>query len=241
MTFDELAKKIKSRGYWRINFQPLKDEVKLKTLVGCKEIVEKNRVELRGWDYPHFPRREGDDTGLLPMNNYYRGWINWMNHVEFWHMYQSGQFLHYLALREDWIEDDAFAQYIGGTRRQIKPMSVLGVTGTVFQITEIYEFLARLAKEGIYEEGVRVSISFNNTEQRELWVDSPQRLHFMFSRKTGEKNISFSKEYGTTEIISGTKELSFEVIKYFFERFGWHNMAVETIKKDQEDLLARRI
>src|ERR1035441_3490152 len=100
--------KIKSRGYWRINFEPLVYEQKLKTLGECKDIIEKSQVELRGWNYPHFPRRTGTDVGLESGDKFYEGWIDWFNHIEFWRMYQSGQFLHYFAVREDWSESDGW-------------------------------------------------------------------------------------------------------------------------------------
>jgi hypothetical protein len=37
-----LIDKIKSNGYWRINFQPLVDSIKLKSIDDCAQIVEKN-------------------------------------------------------------------------------------------------------------------------------------------------------------------------------------------------------
>ena len=241
MKFDDLLQKIQSRGYWRINFRPIEDAVVLKTLQDCKSIVENNHLELRGWDYPHFPRRAGDDTGLLPMNNYYRGWIDWENHVEFWHMYQSGQFLHYLALREDWLDEDAFDRNMWKKDEQIKPLQLLGVTGTTFQISEIFEFLNRLVKAGVYKNAIDVSIVLNNTEGRKLWVDHPMRVSFMTPRVAGENAIYFNKQYTVDEITQNSKELSFDAIKHFFERFGWGDAPLEMIKKDQEDLLARRI
>ena len=97
-----LIEKIKSRGYWRINFQPLVDQRKFKTLVECKNIVEFNSVQTRGWDFPCVPRKKEDYMDLIPCENYYLGWIDWAHHIEFWHMYQSGQFLLYRSLCEDW-------------------------------------------------------------------------------------------------------------------------------------------
>ena len=60
------------------------------------------------WDYPHFPQRRGDDTDLVPGNNYYEGWIDWGAHKEIWRMYQSGQFINYKAVEEDWFKEDGW-------------------------------------------------------------------------------------------------------------------------------------
>ena len=40
MTGEELVKIVKQRGYWRILFEPLAYDEKLKPLRRCKEIVE---------------------------------------------------------------------------------------------------------------------------------------------------------------------------------------------------------
>lgn len=72
-----LLDKIKSRGYWRINFQPLVAVRKLESIAACKDMVERNTVELRGWDYPHFSKRVDADSGVETGNDYYQGWIDW--------------------------------------------------------------------------------------------------------------------------------------------------------------------
>jgi hypothetical protein len=232
----ELVDKIRSRGYWRINFQPTVYERKL-TLGQCSEIVEKNSVQLRGWNYPHFPRRRGDDTNLEIGDSFYEGWIDWWNHIEFWRMYESGQFIHYMALPEDWGE-----KHPSGIPTKIEPMTVLGLIGSViYQLTEIYEFLSRLAAAGIYDEGVQISISLNNTKGRELWIDDSRRGSLFDEYKTAAEKIEFTKEYAKEELMAKPKDLAFEAIMYVFDRFGWHRAPADTIKKDQEDLLGRRI
>ena len=234
----DIIDKIKSRGYWRINFQPLVYERKLK-LGDCKDIVEKNDVELRGWNYPHFPRRVGDDTGLEPGENFYGGWVDWFNHIEFWRMYESGQFLHYLALREDWGEAGNWAG-IRGT--EIKPGTLIGITGSItYQLTEIYEFLSRLTRAGVYDTGVRVSISLNNTKGRKLWIEDPMRAGFLMDYKTGAERIEFTEQYTKEDLLMKPKDLAFDIIIYICDHFGWHKPSVDVIKKDQDALLNMRI
>lgn len=233
---EELLKKIKSRGYWRVNFRPLEDK-RLK-LSDCRELIEKNSVELRGWDYPHFPRREGEDTGLEPGENFYEGWIDWWNHSEFWRMYESGQFVHYCALREDWFENDGWAVE---SYKKIKPGMVLNVIGSLnYQLTEIYEFLLRLTSAGVYDSGAQVFIALNNTKGRKLWVSDFMRADFIIEHKTGAENIGFEKLYTKEEIFAKSKELALEAILYFADHFGWNNPSLDVIKKDQEDLLNKK-
>ncbi len=230
-----IIKKIKSRGYWRINFLPFIHEERLSPLSKCKDIVEKNVVQLRGWDYPHFPRRKDDDTSLDPGNDYYEGWVDWRTHKELWRMYQSGQFIHYRGLREDWYDEDTFFS----PERKIPKMVNLGVLQTIFQITEIYEFLLGLMKEGIYRDGLELSIILCNTKNRILWLDNPMRVPFMEEKNTIAQNIPFKKEYSEIEVIEDSSELAIVTILYFFERFNWIP-SEDLIRKDQQDFLKRR-
>lgn len=235
-----LLDKIKTRGYWRIHFEPKTNSIRLNELRMCREIVEKNSVQLRGWDYPHIPRRKGDDTALSPGNNYWEGWLDWKgeNHKEFWRMYQSGQFIHYLALREDWISDFKIKNM--WFRKDIENKKGLSVTGTVYQITEIYQFLMGLIKDGLYKEGLNLSISLNNAKGRILFTNY-DRVGFSFPRETSAEKIEFKQEYSTEEVLKDSKDLGLKTIVYFFQRFAWDPPNIEVIKKDQESFLAGRL
>ena len=94
----ELLEKIKSRGYWRINLQPLVKAEKLPSIDRCQEIVEQNAVKLRGWEYPAI-LQGAPDVQRTRTQTYFELANDWQNHIEFWRMYRSGQFLHYLALQ----------------------------------------------------------------------------------------------------------------------------------------------
>jgi len=232
---EKLIEKIKERGYWRVNFQPLIATIKMDTLQKCKDVVERNSVQLRGWDYPHIPRRNDENSGMAPAGNYYEGWENWANHKEFWRIYKSGQFLYYRGLREDWLEEDDWRPKVA---EKIKPGSSLGVVGSViYEITETFSFLSRLATAGLYDEGVNVKISLNKTKDRELWIEDPMRASFMYPRKTSALNLSFEEAYTKDEIINNSKGLANKLILQIFDSFGF-NPPPEQIEKDQDVLLS---
>jgi hypothetical protein len=234
-----LLETMKSRGYWRINFQPLSLGKQIPSLGECMEIIEKNVVQLRGWDYPHFPRRLDEDHGLQPGDKYYEAWTEWGAHKEYWRMYQSSQFIHYLALREDWGQEDPF--YSSDPRWVRTPGSSLSIIGTIYQITEICEFLSRLEKSGLYDEGVRLVLSLNNTAQRALWLNDPERAPLMRDYRTGADRIQIEEEYHKDVIAFKSKETAFNIIVAIFDRFGWHKPNKETIKTEQENLLSKRL
>lgn len=235
---EDLIDKIKSNGYVRVNFQPLAYGEKFK-LAECKNIIESNAVQFRGWDYPHVSRRNDDNGGFEPAGKYYQGWVDWESYLEFWRMYKTGQFLHYRALTEDWLARDSwFAEYA----EKIKPGTSLAVISSVtFLLTEIFAFLSQMAKDGIYGEGVKIEVSYHNMGGRSLWVDDKIRIPFSFPRKTAAPEIKFSKTLTQDEAINDSKELALEAILEVFDNFDWENPPLDTIKQDQEKLLTRRL
>ena len=153
-------------------------------------------------------------------------------------MYQSGQFLQYRALREDWFQGDSWS---GDLANEIKPLTSLGVTGTtVYQLTEIYLFLSRLAQHGLYDEGVNVSISLFNARGRHLWLEDKMRIGFSVEYRTDAEKIEFRKSYSKADLLATPSELALESIRFVFDRFGWHSPPIETLRQDQANLMKMR-
>lgn len=237
MKTEQIINKIKERGYWRIHFAPLSDE-KL-SLSQCREIVEKNSIQLRGWYYPHVPHRIDDNTAMQSGDKFWQGWINWENHIELWRLFQTGQFIHYLALVEDWTQDLIVNNMWDRDNGPVKSGEILSTLNTIYLITEIFQFLSRLATDGIYKNGVRISISLNKTDDRKLAILDYRRIPFSEDKKTIASEIGFEKSYTQKQLLEEPVDLAREAILHFFERFDWTPPA-EQIKTDQEKLIERR-
>jgi len=65
----------------------------------------------------------------------------WEQYLELWRFYQSGQFVDFMGLDEDWRDQSKLWPPPGDW----KPCLFLDVEETVFQLTEIFEFAARLS------------------------------------------------------------------------------------------------
>src|SRR3989338_6354438 len=231
--------KIKSRGYWRVNFQPLVDVQKFGSLSSAKESVTRNSVRLRGWDYPHISIQNNDSSGFEPCEKYYQMWIDWTKYKELLRVYKSGQVLIYRGLREDWVKEDI--GIFGASNLQIEPGTKLGVIGTViYEVTEMFEFLSRLCRDGLYDEGVKVSVTLFGLEGRELWIEDNMRAPFIFPKKTGAKKVQYERTLSKEEAISDSKKLATGLIKEIFDVFEWVPTD-EQIIKDQDNLLSGRI
>jgi hypothetical protein len=233
-----LLDRIRSRGYWRINFQPkLLVETK-SSLSECRDIVERNAVSLRGWQYPYVPVKQDDRQGSLPSGEFFEAWIDWWNHIEYWRSYRSRQFLHYIALREDWFAESDWDKELA---KEILPGRAIGTARTIWQITEIFEFLSRLGRNDVYPSGVIVSLTLENTEGRQLWVDDPQRMPFLDEKKTGAARIEIKRELLPSEFSVQGAEIARSVIVELFDHFGWTGISQENIRTQQEQLLSGKI
>ncbi len=225
MSVPPIANKIRERGHYRVNFRPLHlPEAKL-SLEQCRAVVEKNRTQLRGWDYPHFPSRQGNDSRLGLGENYCEGWIDWSNYKELWRVFQSSQFLHLAALREDWPEDALW----GGERRQ-KPGEVLNVIGSLFYVVgEIFEFLARLLRGGLYPRGAQVSVTLAGTEGRTLVMEPESGRAPLYDGYTCTiPRLTFE----TAVVDAGAcPAAALEAAEYFVHRFGWLRPSPDVLRE----------
>lgn len=163
-----LLEQIISRGYWRINFQPVSINIRNNSLLNLEAIVKKNTVELRGWDFPHIPRRNDQNGKIIHHSTYIEAWEDYSMYKEFWRMYQSGQFLSYRGLREDWFESNHLSPQMA---LKIKPKEYLGVLfSVIYELTEIFVFSSRLSLDGLYDEGIVINIQLKNLSGRKLWL-----------------------------------------------------------------------
>lgn len=246
MDANEVKNLIKERGYWEVIITPQIHSPKLvPDRTTCKDLVSKNSVQLRGWDYPHIPRGNQDHQKIYFGADHCEAFLDWGNHKEVFRFYQSGQFIHYLALFEDWIAVDKVGEMFGargGRWDNLKPGEVVDVIGAVYTITEIYEFARRMASgSNIYDSGIRIDIKFHGARGRKLEILDPMRFG-LFDRYSSEiDDIEIPVvELSKGEILNSSKELAMDAIKYFFESFNWENVPIHTLQQDQQKLLERR-
>jgi hypothetical protein len=180
----------------------------------CEEAVERNRVDLRGWDYLHVSRRQDATHGHVRAGEYVENWIDWEVHVEFWRMYRSSQFIYYRAAWEDLNVDRQ-----NGRPRPEAP--VLSVGSAIYTLTEIFDFLFRLGRTGHYPAGAKASISLENTHGRHLWINDPNLMPFSEERITRAQRIEISRTLTPDDFVSGNHKVSLSTTSELFEQFGW--------------------
>jgi hypothetical protein len=210
---NNLLKKIRERGYWQILFHPADfNEKRVTRIQDLAPIVRAAAVEFRGWDFPHISR-EGPTIGL----DWIEDKVEWSEYFETWRFYQSGQFVYYGGIRTDWLDQSEFQ----APMKQWRPGLLLPVTDTVFKFTEIFEFASRLSSGPLDAPHVTLRISLSGLDQRELWIDNPNRSGFHAPRKAAIPEYSQTFQLGRDQLLAETRQLAVVAAEELFARFNW--------------------
>lgn len=225
--------------HWRVNFQPgTYAKNRIPTLQDCLDTVQKNRVRLRGWDFPHLGRRPEQ---IIYGPTWLGSWSDAFGHLEYWRLYQSSQFLYLGSVREvtesDWnarirksmkfhADDDVDIDKVPG---------FLSLTEVIYNTTEYFEFAARLAQAGIYTERVNISVGLTGVKGFMLAADENRGWSSDFV--TSMDNMKYEVSLSQTELVASAAEHAFRCTIWIFERFGWLKPNMDAIKSDQQKLL----
>ncbi len=222
-----LLEKIRSRGYWRVNFRPLAPVDEPILLTACRRAVEQSSVSIRGWDYPHISRKNDDEGGYTNSNEFVENWTDWYGFEEFWRLYQSTQFISFNSLREDTRPDEH-----GNPK-----VPILNTVGTLYAVTEFFEFAARLWSHGLYQSGVEVIITLGNAQGRILQAGHG-RVPFWDRLTTSAEKIEVRKSLDPSKLSGGQKGFAIRSCVEIFDKFGW-SPDPSQLEADQERFYRR--
>ena len=239
-TSADILSEIRSGPHWEVVVHPSKfEEARVPSLRECREAVEQAQVALLpGRQYPRIELEAdfGNDwTGSGATRDYYLH--------EYWRMYQSGQFVHWFTFLDDvdgpeslqeWDESSPLFKPEGFT-----PNGFLTVDGALYTCTEVFEFAARLMAARVLDEAPLVRIIMHGIKDRVL--------------SAGMRRMpSASADYGTTDrlgkewqlsgpgIYGAAARLAREATLWFFERFGSQDFPEESLRRKQDEFLAKR-
>ncbi len=223
----EFLKKIKSRGYWRVIIRPNTfNEQLIGSLNECKRIIQEIQVHIKGYYYPFLSQSDYPTNGIdyIELNSEISFFL------EYWRYYQSGMFIQYFGMVEDW-QDNADP----GLRWQI-PERSLSIIPTLRTCTVIYEFASRLANKELLGESCTMSIGLYDTKNRQLVTDHRRHLlgHYICNM---DKLPSNDQILRTQDLIANSAELSLEKAVWIFQRFNWDLVSIGVLKEDQEKFL----
>lgn len=205
--------KIKTHGWWEVTIRPEEFIAKrLPDLLSLESILRATSVQIRGWDFPHFGK-EPVRIGL----DYIESSTDWSDHVAFWRFFQSGQFYHTMAIRTDWADAALFSK----RGKEWQPGDVLLVMDTLYCFVEIFELTARLASGPLPVAAVVVDITLNGLANRQLLLDSPNRVSFSTPRVASVTTFPQTVRLGRDDAIGRARANAYSACRELFTRFGW--------------------
>jgi hypothetical protein len=224
----------------RVIIRPAAYEEERLALSHLRRIVERTRVQLRGWDFPHLSSRE-EEWGRG--NNWIASWSTFGGHLQYWRMYQSGQLLHIEGIRET-IEEAWDRQLRSAaswfTANEGDVEGFFDVMNFLYSMTEVFEFAASLCQAEVYPEGsVVIDVGFHDIGNFALSTTAARDLRRLY--RTSANKLHREWEVETADLISASAELSLQAVVWFFERFQWDDQPVDVFRSEQEKFLARRI
>lgn len=233
--------------YWQVVFRPeVYNPDRISSLTECMRLVEKTRVQYRGWDFPHLANNSGPGHEFLRGSQWIGSWANFLGSIEYWRMYQSGQFTHLSVLREatelEWKEKLHQSTKSHLCSRQDIPWGAIpgyvSLVNLVYTITEYFEFAARLSQAGLYQGSLEISLRLTNIKGYVLTTDTNRN----WSQYCVANEDEFKKKWNVTTdaLIADSLDHSLKAIVWLCECLGWMSPNVEAIRSDQQKLVKGR-
>lgn len=241
-SFDTTLSKIKTRGYWRVEFYPTEFvENAVGTLLRCKEVVNDASVHFRGWDIPHIATHTDDKQSMYAKDsNRYESWIDWHIFKEVWRFYKSGKFTFLDSLYEHWY--DEFDSLGPNPLPDLEPGTVVDVINVIYNLTEFMYFFHNVAPKLPDIKGWTIKISLNNVEGNRLATLDRGRMPMSMAYVSHTESMSAIDLEVSNADLKNTKtclKLAKEGAQAIFQNFEWQ-AADALIDGEQEKLISRR-
>jgi hypothetical protein len=215
-SMSQIMNKIHSRGYWRIVIRPdkfLQDRIKYSDLLPILQRISVQNASM-SIGFPHIdPARP-----LIRKLKWIEDQFDFLELVEAWRFYQSGQFAQRSAMWLDWQDQPGWATDQG----ERKPEVALSISEIVLRFTEIYEFAARLALSEINTQRLCINITVCNLGKRFLFDGRQGRVGFVSKYRADITEFPHEQDISQQELISGVKELALNASRELFARFDWN-------------------
>ncbi|MDD5731954.1 MAG: ATP-binding protein [Patescibacteria group bacterium] len=222
----EIGDELVRRGYWEIVVKPKRYKKDfISDVVVLRKDIEEQRVQLRGWDFPHIDR---DD--FVNANGGVQSWTKFLpKHVSAFRFYQSGLFVYKNSFWEDGREGDDID----------KVLKEFSFIGAIYSMTEIFLFIKQFYIDKIkYDDELDIKIILHKTDGRELKSYEPMVIWFG-GYTSREPTIILEDTISAIKIQSSWKEIANDFCMKMFHIFNWNDVSFQIIEKWQDKLLNR--
>ena len=225
---ENIGHELRNRGYWEVYAYPTQyDPNRISDHREIKEVIQKSKVALRGWDFPF--------TDYQNSSNFSKGrqsYTIWDRFREGYRAYKSGLFIWKQAIWED-VE--------GYKSEDHKP--VLSYVSSIWLITEFFIFFKRYYDEIAPENDLYVKIILNRTKDRKLVsLQRGSLFHiFRFSCIAHDDSVPIEETIRVVHLKASFKEIANRVIRQIFAVFNWDDVSEARIDQWQTKLIEGKV
>jgi len=213
-----LLEKTLSRGYWKFTFRPVDFNPQRLELDKLRSLVEELIVTFRGWNFPHDNPNKKLAIGA--------DWIEYSNqfayHLDTWRFYQSGYFIYFRSIWEDWEDQAEPPLFTGETVPGWKPGQEIFLENAVYTYSEATEFAARFASSPAGGDRVVVGIDLYKLKGRAL--KTSQQMGWPLTGKIADiQNWEAPHpELTKAELLANSKSIARRLLRDLCIRFHWN-------------------
>lgn len=213
---DALLAKLQSKGYWRVVIRPTTYERNRIADIGSLfPLIFQRSVNVRGWEFPQVNRLTARQIGL----NWVGTGADYHHFFEIWQFFQSGQFVDYLAMSDDWRGEEGRR----GIWKEEDTGIYLPISDTIITFVEIFEFAARLALTEPYgsDSSVHIEVTLNRLKNRLLYVDDSSRNSLHRTHKATIESFPYIVDVAREDLIADPRMHALAGVGEVFKRFDW--------------------
>ena len=228
----DLTRKIRTAGYVEVSIRPSRFVAdRVQPITSLFPIVQRCKVSLRGWDYPHIDRTQLDP---VPNLDFVEQESEWEHHLEWWRLYQSGQFLSLRGISYDWRDQSG----VWPASENLHSGDLLMVEDTLFRLAEVFEFAARLSNTAAGDDPMHVDITFGGLEGRALAVSDFRRIGFVARTRAQIQEFPQKFVESSAELVAEPKSLAIHASQELFRRFG-EELRTDLLRDWLDELIQR--
>jgi hypothetical protein len=230
---DRTIAEIKSRGYWWTAIRPTTfEERRISEVTALAPLLESIQVRLSGWYFPHIDRSEPPTV----KGDFVEHAVSFGEIIEYFRFYQSAQFVHYAAFREDWQERAGIFR----NPVDVRPGEKLGIGAAIYRLTHVYELAARLAQHLPGGDDLVIEVAARGIENRELLVDSPNRAPLLTPHRSASSEFRSARQSARTALIADARALAVDDLAGLLVQFQWGQVDKRILSGWQGEMFPNR-
>ena len=238
----ELPVSVREGPHWRVVIHPgVHEKDRIPSLEECWSIMERSRVAWRHPEYPIFGQDAERDSG--------KGWIaSWADYgvqMEYWRLYQSGQFVHLRGLwRERREHEKAMLLFSDLNPTADSPCGHIDINTLLDTPLEIFTFAARLGAAGVLDDHPHIEIGMRGVGGRVLFTTDPGRGRTPEIFPVRGDEVACEWTPSLAEVMASPETLAAEATLELLAHFSYTHSSRERVMREQnmflEDLGVRR-